>query len=221
MAKRPGGQLAKRPLHFIWILDCSGSMSVGGKIQALNQAIREAIPHMQGAARQNPEAETLVRAVKFSSGAQWHIATPTPVSEFKWVDLTADGETSLGAALSMVAEELRIPPMPSRALLPVLVLVSDGQPTDDFATGLKRLMAEEWGKRAVRTAIAIGQDADYRVLQRFIGNDERKPLAANNLEALVDQIRWVSTVPLKEASGPRVGPDEGPEPSSPAGATIW
>ena len=27
MAKRPGGELATRPLHFIWIADCSGSMS--------------------------------------------------------------------------------------------------------------------------------------------------------------------------------------------------
>ena len=24
--KRPGGELASRPLHFFWIVDCSGSM---------------------------------------------------------------------------------------------------------------------------------------------------------------------------------------------------
>ena len=40
MAKRPGGELATRPLHFIWICDCSGSMSVDGKIQQLNYAYR-------------------------------------------------------------------------------------------------------------------------------------------------------------------------------------
>ena len=34
MAKRPGGELATRPLHFIWIADCSGSMATDGKIQA-------------------------------------------------------------------------------------------------------------------------------------------------------------------------------------------
>lgn len=44
MPKRPGGELATRPLHFIWIADCSGSMSIDGKIQALNNAIREATP---------------------------------------------------------------------------------------------------------------------------------------------------------------------------------
>ena len=26
MPKRPGGELATRPLHFIWIADCSGSI---------------------------------------------------------------------------------------------------------------------------------------------------------------------------------------------------
>lgn len=71
MAKRPGGELATRPLHFIWIADCSGSMAVDGKIQVLDTAIREALPHMRQVADENPNAEVLVRALKFSSGAQW------------------------------------------------------------------------------------------------------------------------------------------------------
>jgi hypothetical protein len=45
MAKRPGGELATRPLHFIWIADGSGSMAVDGKIQALNTAIRDGDLH--------------------------------------------------------------------------------------------------------------------------------------------------------------------------------
>ncbi len=72
--KRPGGELATRPLHFIWITDSSGSMRIDGKIQALNNAIREAIPHMQRVADDNPYAQILVRAIKFSSSAQWHIS---------------------------------------------------------------------------------------------------------------------------------------------------
>jgi len=30
--KRPGGELASRPLHFFWIADCSGSMGVVGML---------------------------------------------------------------------------------------------------------------------------------------------------------------------------------------------
>lgn len=201
MSKMPGGAMATRPLHFIWIADCSGSMT-GDKIESLNNAIRESIPHMQEVANENVNAEVLVRSIKFSDGAQWHISQATPVRDFKWIDLSAGGVTDMGKALSMVAEQLKIPPMTDRALPPVLVLISDGQPTDDFKGGLKALMGEPWGKKAVRVAIAIGEDADHEPLQQFIGNPELKPLQANNPEALVRQIKWVSTVVLKSASSP-------------------
>jgi uncharacterized protein YegL len=202
MAKRPGGELSTRPLHFIWIADCSGSMAVDGKIQALNNAIREALPHMRTVADENPNAEVLVRAIAFSSGAQWHVSQPTAVADFQWTDLQADGVTDLGRALMMVAEQLRIPPMSDRALPPVLVLISDGQPTDDYNQGLLTLMNEPWGKKAVRIAIAIGEDADSAVLQKFIAHPELKPLQANNPDALVRYIKWVSTAVLKSASSP-------------------
>jgi uncharacterized protein YegL len=110
--------------------------------------------------------------------------------------------TDLGGALSLLAEQLKMPPMTDRALPPVLVLISDGQPTDDFEAGLQELMREPWGKKAVRIAIAIGEDAAHDVLERFIGNTEIKPLQANSPETLVSHIRWVSTAVLKSASSP-------------------
>src|SRR5437588_12987518 len=182
---RPAGELATRPLHFIWIADCSGSMAVDGKIQSLNTAIKEAIPHMQDVADENPNAQVLVRAVRFSDGAQWHVSQPTDIADFKWEDLDAGGVTAMGRALTIVADQLKIPPMTDRALPPVLVLISDGQPTDDFTKGLRDLMEQPWGKKAVRIAIAIGDDADRDVLRKFIGHSEIEPLQANNPEALV------------------------------------
>lgn len=201
MGYRPGGELSSRPLQFIWIADCSGSMQ-GPKIEALNTAIREAIPKMREVADDNPQAQVLVRALKFSDGAQWHISQPTEVRDFKWPDLNADGVTDLGKALCMVADALKMENMPDRGLPPVLVLISDGQPTDDFATGLKAVMDQPWGKKAVRIAVAIGDDADLDVLQKFIGNVEVKPLVAKNVQDLVNKIKWASTVPLKAASSP-------------------
>lgn len=198
--RMPGGEIASRPLHFIWLLDCSGSMSYNGKIQGLNQAVREAIPHMVEVAGENPEAQVLTRVITFADGAKWHVSQPTPLEDFKWQDVQADGVTDLGRALKLVAEQLKMPPMPNRALPPVLVLVSDGQPTDDFNGGLKALMDEPWGKKAVRVAVAIGDDADYEVLQRFIGNPEIKPLPAKNVEELKRRIKWLSTTTIKAVS---------------------
>lgn len=209
MANRPGGELAKRPLHFILILDCSGSMTYDGKIQSLNHAIREAIPHMKDVADSNPNADLLVRALKFSSGAEWHISQPTPVDSFTWSDVSAAGVTDMGRAFSMIADQLKIPPMTDRALPPVLVLISDGQPTDDYVTGLDAIMKQPWGKKAVRIAIAIGRDADNDVLQKFIGHSELKPLQADNADTLVKYIRWVSTAVVGAASSPPSQTNEG------------
>jgi uncharacterized protein YegL len=157
---------------------------------------------MQAVANENPNADVRVRAIKFSDGAQWHISQPTAVADFTWTDLSADGVTDMGKALSMVADQLKIPPMTDRALPPVLVMISDGQPTDDFSGGLKKLMDQPWGKKAVRVAIAIGEDSDTDCLQKFIGHPELKPLQANNPEALVAKIKWASTAVLKSASSP-------------------
>src|SRR5689334_10820756 len=103
----------------------------------------------------------------------------------------------MGKAFSMVADQLKIPPMTERGLPPVLILISDGQPTDDTSKGLQAVMDQQWGKRAVRLAIAIGEDADLDVLQKFIGHSEIKPLLANNPEALIRYIKWASTAVLK------------------------
>ncbi len=220
MRKRPGGALAGRPLHFIWIADKSGSMGIDGKIQALNHAIREAIPHMKEAANENPNAEVFARAAAFSDGAQWHISKPTPISDFKWKDLTAGGVTDMGKALNLVSDQLKIPPMTDRALPPVLVLISDGQPTDDFNAGLKNLLSLPWGKKAVRVAIAIGEDADLDTLQKFIGNVEIGPLQANNPETLKNYIKWTSTAVLKATSSPMSEIDSSLDSSLPSSSFI-
>ncbi|NJP04736.1 MAG: hypothetical protein HC837_03430 [Chloroflexaceae bacterium] len=440
MTHRPGGELSSRPLHLIWICDCSGSMSLAGKMDALNQAIREALPHMQAVAAQNPNAQLLMRVLTFAHGAVWHVPQAIEIERFIWRDLVAEplqpasvhadvmflvdtsgsmvheietikqgcvdfaqhvistgahvrlgligfdigghqgaadpayqvhslsnytigvwhladpqdfqrniavltpglfggsgsylanadtvdifpyvgrtfegpltqrivdtvrtlvgqprqerhllvisdelGDTSgldaivtqlrrdrvtahvvgvpgansahellarrtggtfwditqardpqtfrqlfdtialslarevartltsgavsagsdMGQALQMLAEQLDIPPMHERALPPVLVLVSDGHPTDDVQVGLDALMQRPWGRKAVRLAIAIGKDADSGILERFIATPSIQPLRANNPEALLQHLRWVSTAVLRAASAPATQP---------------
>ena len=46
--QRPGGELATRPIHFFWVVDCSGSM-YGEKIGIVNNTIQECIPEMRSA----------------------------------------------------------------------------------------------------------------------------------------------------------------------------
>jgi uncharacterized protein YegL len=102
---------------------------------------------MKDTADENPNAQVMVRAIKFGTGANWHVSQPTEVKNFQWSDLTADGLTYMGAALRLAADALRVDRMGNQALPLVLVLLSDGQPTDDFAGGLKALMDQPWARR--------------------------------------------------------------------------
>ena len=212
--KRPGGELASRPLHFIWIVDCSGSM-YGEKIGTVNHAIQSTIPEMAEAARNNPNARLLVRTLKFSTGAAWVTTRPVPIESFAWDDLEAGGVTDLGKALELLSAQLTIPPMSDRALPPVLVLLSDGRPTDNYKKRLEDLLRLPWGKKAVRIAISIGQDADDDMLQQFTGNRELV-LQANNPQALVRMIKWASTAasmvsaPASHPSGAAASPSREP-----------
>lgn len=198
--KRPGGEMAKRPLNFFWVVDCSGSMTIDGKMQQVNFAIQSTIPEMRDAASNNTSAQLLIQAMKFSTGASWITSTPVKIEDYTWTDMTATGVTELGKAYDLLAGQLTIPPMSERALPPVIVLLSDGQPTDSYRAQLDNLLNLPWGKKSVRIAIAIGRDADRDVLAEFTGNRELV-LEANNPQALVAQIKWASTV-AKQVSAP-------------------
>lgn len=198
--------LVRRQLQVVLALDCSGSMT-GDKIASLNYAMRAAIPEMRAAAADNPETDLVVRVLRFASGAQWHVPDPTLVDDLEWTDLAAGGETHMGEALCAIADILNPEHMPGRQLPPVIVLVSDGQPSDEFDIGMKRLLAAPYGQRSLRVAVAIGGDADIEILERFIAHPDFKPLRANNAQDLVNRIKWATTVPVKSVSQSTNAPD--------------
>lgn len=205
---RPGGELGSRPLHFFWIVDCSGSM-INDRIAAVNHAITTVLPVMKEAAENEADAQVLINILKFSNSASWITPAPIPLESFEWSNLDADQEalTSMGKAFELLAGRLTIPPMTERALPPVLVLLSDGLPTDDYKPQLERLLNLPWGMKAVRVAIAIGKGADVGVLQEFTGNSELV-LQANSPEMLVKMIKWTSTIVQQVSAPPSRGIDE-------------
>ena len=214
--QRPGGELATRQIHFFWVVDCSGSM-YGEKIGIVNNTIQECIPEMRNSADNNPNAQLLIRALQFSSGASWITTSPVPVETYSWEDMEANGLTELGKAFDLLAAQLSIPPMPARALPPVIVLLSDGQPTDDYKKSLDKLKGMPWFRKAVKIAISIGQDADDDVLIEFTGNKELV-LQANNATALAKMIKWASTT-ASMVSAPSSKPMNSILVSAPAAST--
>lgn len=209
VSDRLGGAVGRRPLHFIFVLDLSGSMRRGGRIQALNNALREVVPRLRDEARANPHAELLIRVLGFATQAWWILPTPTPVDQLQWqkLDAVPQGLTELGSALGVLADAMtELDREASGGFPPAIVLVSDGRPTHhsglDVAAGLERLLATRSGASAVRLALGVGRDADLPTLREFIGNDETPLLRADNPDQLVESIAWVSKVASRGASLP-------------------
>ena len=160
-----------RPLPVFILADVSGSMCDGGKIGALNVAVRELIGAL--AVDDDLRAEAHLAVITFGgAGAALH-QTLQPAHMCKWANMQASGMTPMGAAFTLLQQQLEDKQIvPSRAYRPTIVLVSDGQPNDNWEQGLTSLLGSERAAKADRFALAIGPDADENMLFRFTGDRE-------------------------------------------------
>ena len=136
------------------------------KIQILNEAVKQMIASF--AAEERMETEFLVSIIVFGDCAAQHLP-PTPASSVEWTDMTADGETAMGEAFVLaktMIEDKNV--VPSRAYRPTVVLVSDGQPTDDWKRPLESLISEGRSSKCFFMAMGIGENPGMQVLDRFI-----------------------------------------------------
>jgi uncharacterized protein YegL len=192
----PGGGVSQRPLHFFILADCSGSMKIDGRMQALNFAIANMLPLLSAWEKEQEQARVLLRAVGFADTAQWHIADPLPVAQARWTPLqhVDKGLTYMGAAFRLVAEALEPDRLERRALRPVILLITDGKPTDpsEFDAGLRVLFGTLAGRSAIRIAIAIGRSANSEYLARFINDPAVPVLVADSIEQITAQLTAAS-----------------------------
>lgn len=164
-----------RPLPVIVLADTSGSMSDHGKIEALNRGLQEMI--VSFAKESRLRAEIQVSVITFG-GSRAEVNLPlTPAHQLQsFTPLLADGMTPLGGALSLASQMVEDKDcIPSRGYKPVIVLVSDGYPNDDWQGPFARLVNGERSSKATRFAMAIGADADEAMLGDF-ANDPEAPL---------------------------------------------
>jgi uncharacterized protein YegL len=184
--------ITRRQMVLFFLIDTSGSMQ-GTKIGAVNTAIREVVPDLREVG--GADVDLKIAVLEFSTGCQWqNPAGPVSVDTFSWVNLSADGVTDLGAALRELNDKLSrnsFLKAPSASVAPVIMLMSDGQPVDDYQSGLAQLKNNNWFKSAIKVALAIGGDADTGVLTEFTG-DEDTVISVYNPEILRKMIKKVS-----------------------------
>ncbi len=154
-----------KPLPVILLLDMSYSMS-GDKIDNLNKAVEDMLNTF--AQEEKMETEILVSVISFGDQVALHVPF-TKASQVQWQSLHAGGMTPMGTAIKMAKAMIEDKDTtPSRAYRPTVVLVSDGQPNDSWEKPLEDFISEGRSSKCDRMAMAIGRDADKKVLKRFI-----------------------------------------------------
>ena len=202
-----GKTIARKVLPIIYVIDTSGSMA-GTRIATVNQAMSETIEVLKDVSAKNPTAELKIGVLQFASGASWVTNENELVfmDDFYWNDLTAGGITDLGAALNQLHKSLSRTALLKSAVgfkAPVLIFMSDGGPTDDYKSALKKISDNnKWFTASIKICLAIDADSDVEVLKEIAGcGDKAKGsesvIQVSDMETLKKLIRVVSVTASK------------------------
>ena len=196
-------EISRRMCPVIFLLDTSGSMS-GAPIGAVNAAMESVLPELISMNDKNPDNEIQIAVMTFDFGVTLVTGEGGLVApeNYSWNDLNADGGTAMGAAFrelnKILSAKTGFMKHATGSVAPVLFLLSDGEPTDDYQEGLQLLKQNNWYKFAARVAIGYG-DSNDDVLREFTGNVETV-LHTNDPKDLTKMIKFVTITSSMVAS---------------------
>ncbi|MCM3362247.1 VWA domain-containing protein [Niallia sp. MER TA 168] len=164
-----------KPLPVILLLDTSGSM-YGEKADAMNKAVRVMLESFKD--EESSMAEIYVSIITFGGRAQLDTELK-PARAIQYEDLEVNGGTPLGGALKICSDLVNNKEaFPSPSYRPTIVLVSDGGPTDNWEATMNSFVSSGRTSKCDRWALAIGSDADYKVLGKFLQGQEKRVMEA-------------------------------------------
>lgn len=180
-----------RRLPVYLLLDISGSMD-GAPLQAVNQGVS----FLYNELMDSPQAvETCwISVITFESQAQ-QVVPLTELIKFTPPVLQSGGSTSMGAALDILSQAIDHEIIGNAGekrgdYKPLIFLLTDGEPTDDWRSALQRLHSRTQKKPATIIAIGCGQGANMSTLKQITEHALR--LSDATPDAIASFFKWVS-----------------------------
>ena len=164
--------VSRKSLVIFFLIDTSGSMR-GTKMGELNTVMEELIPEIRRVGEADTEVKVAV--LTFSTDVKWMYAEPIAIEEFEWARLNASGVTSMGEAFKELSARMSRNSFlnsPSLSFAPVIFLLTDGYPSDDYKEGLAALANNSWYKFGLKAALGIGNEANDDMLAEFTGSKD-------------------------------------------------
>jgi uncharacterized protein YegL len=205
--------IARRQLPLFFLIDRSGSME-GSRIGTVNTVMKEVIEEMADSDIGGADADVRIGVLTFSSGCSWMTTLPVEPKDFVWQKVEANGLTDMGEAFKELSDKLsrnKYLTSLGSTFAPVIIFLTDGEPTDDWKKGLELLKKNNWFKHALKLAVPIGDISDEvrnGVLKEFTGNIEAVLKNIKSGAELKKMLRLVSIASTSFASKSSVTPDE-------------
>ena len=177
-----------RRLPVYLLIDVSASMS-GEPIEAVKNGLQVLVSTL----RQDPYAlETAYLSVITFGSQVAQVVHLTELATFQQPNITPGGATDMGAALKLLAQKIDQEIVKSSAETkgdwkPLVFLMTDGAPTDDWQSGLAELKKRKTG---MFVACAAGLFANLSVLKQLTDNVVQ--LDSTDSNTIKSFFKWVS-----------------------------
>lgn len=198
-----------KTLPVILLLDNSGSMSCGGNINVLNNAVNTMLQSFREL--DSVMATISVSIISFGSSVKM-VNKLMPVNEVTNINLVANGNTPFGAALRMAKDMIEDKAnFPARSYRPAIITVSDGMPNDDWQPALEAFKNTGRSSKCHCMAMSIGAGEGtlaFDVLSKFAGGSENV-FFANNAKDIHKFFKFITTTikTRTQSSNPNLIPE--------------